>query len=503
MSTTHYIPSSAGWASQKASYGSSTAGAGRLYLKCERTYNQSTNKSTLVFSLWCYSAYNAQFRITGTLKVGGSTLASFNTSQYVNTFNDTTFRQVQDNSGVLTWTLSNVSHDNNGTLSLPIQLDLSFATVGYSPNIYMLWGDSTTFTATEPRASAITGVTNPVSTGDSMTVRVTRANAAYHHKATVKYGNTVLYTSPAFGTSVSIPVPRGWFSSYPSAASLACTVEVQTYTDSGCTTALGDPATVGVTVEADSGMRPVLQSGYAAAAAWNTGTAAEGITGYVSGVSKAQVTLDSSKLDMSAAVGASVSSVAVTGGGVTDTSAPYITGVLTGTAAITVTVTDSRGRSAAQTLTVQTMPYAPPTLSRAQATRSDSEGSEDEDGTYSRVYAVAGCSSLEGQNSVTLTVSFAHGSGAYGTEQTIQSAQWTCLGGSQNPDLPTHVRFRAVDALGSETETAVLIPPRLWAMKFRENGLGVGFGMKPTEDRVLQLPAGWKIKIGDTIVAQG
>lgn len=501
MSTTHYIPSSTGWASQKASWGDSSAGSGRLYLKCVRTYDQSTNKSDLVFSLWC-AASNNQFRITGTVKVGGSTLASFDTSQYVNCSGSTTdFKQVRDNSGVLTWTMSGVSHDADGTLSLAVKLDLTFSTVGYSPNVVMLWGDSTAFTVSEPRASTIT-VPGKVNTQDTLTIRATRASSSFYHKATIKVGSTTLYTGAAFATSHSLTVPRSWFNGYPNDASLSCTVSVQTYTDSGCTTAVGSPATASLTVKADSGMKPALASGYATAAPYNTGGAAN-ITGYVSGVSKAQVTLDPSKLDMSAAVGASVASIAVTGGGVTDTSSPYRTGVLRDTATITVTVTDTRGRSAARTLTVECMPYAAPTLSQVTVYRCDSLGDPDESGSYISVQATGGVSSLDGQNSLTLTAAWAQGGGSYGAEITLQSGVAGVIGGTQDPDKTLSVRLTATDALGSVTQVFVTLPPRVWAMKFRPNGQGVGFGMAPTEDHVLQLPAGWKIKIGDTIVAQG
>jgi hypothetical protein len=220
-------------------------------------------------------------------------------------------------------------------------------------------------------------------------------------------------------------------------------------------------------------------------------------------VSRARVSLDPTKLDMSAAVGASVVSVAVSGGGSTDSAAPYLTGVLSGAASVAVNVTDSRGRSATQSLTVQTMPYAPPSLSQVGAFRCGSQGAEDEGGAFVSVRAVGGVSSLGGQNSLSLTAALAQGSGSWGAENTLAGGAASVLGGALDPDQKLRVRVTAADALGSVTRTELLLPPRVWAMKFRPDGRGVGFGMAPAEDRVLQLPAGWKIKIGDTVVAQG
>ena len=510
MSTTHYIPGSSGWASQKVNWGSSSAGNGRLRLVVTRTYDQSTNKSTLSFRAYvCSTVLDGPFQVTqgSTVKINGSTLYTFPQATVFGAAvnKSTSWDQIVRKSGAAAenhWDLT-LSHDAGGNLSATVEVNLTMTYTLGGTTYVMHWTNSGTLTASEPRGSTITGVTNPATTQGSMTINVNRAGSAFYHKAKVKKGGTVLVTTGAFATSTSISVPRSWFQNYPNDVSLSCTVEVQTYTDQSCTTAIGDPATASVTVKADSGMKPMLQSGYASAAPYNTGTAAAGITGCVSGVSKAQVTLDPSKLDMSAAVGASVATIAVTGGGVTDTSSPYRTGVLRDTAAITVTVTDTRGRSTARTLTVECMPYAAPTLSLVTVFRCDSQGAEDENGSYLSVQATGGVSSLNNQNSLTLTAAWAQGGGSYGAENALQSGTRCILGGTLDPDRKLSVRITAKDSLNTETATAVLLPPRIWAMKFRPNGQGVGFGMAPTEDRVLQLPAGWKIKIGDTIVAQG
>ena len=505
---THYIPNESGWASQKVNWGSSSAGNGRLRLVVTRTYDQSTNKSTLSFRAYvCSTVLDGPFQVTqgSTVKVNGSTLYTFPQATVFGAAvnKSTSWDQIVRKSGAAAenhWDIT-LSHDANGNLSASVEVNITMTYTLGGTTYVMHWTNSGTLTASEPRGSTISSVTNPVNTQGTMTINVNRAGSAFYHKAKVKKGSTVLTATGAFATSTSISVPRSWFTNYPNDASLACTVEVQTYTDQSCTTAIGDPATAGVTVKADSGMKPVLQSGYASAAPYNIGTAAAGISGYVSGVSKAKVTLDPGKLDMSAAVGASYS-VAVTGGGVTDTADPYITGVLRDTATITVTVTDTRGRSATQTLTVTCMPYASPTLSQVTAKRCDDQGAEDEDGTYIFVQATGGVSSLNGQNSLTLTAAWAQGGGSYGAENALTSGIPSILAGTLDPDQKLEVRITAKDSLNTEAFTVEMLPPRVWAMKFRPNGLGVGFGMAPTEDRVLQLPAGWKIKIGDTVVAQ-
>lgn len=345
-------------------------------------------------------------------------------------------------------------------------------------------------------ASTIASASSAAETLGTISLTMNRFDSAYYHKATFKIGSATLATSAAFATTLSYTVPRSWFSGYPTATSLTVTVSVQTYTTSACSTTLGSPVTTSVTVTADAGMAPILQNGYASASPYNTGTAAASITGYVSGVSRAEVTLDSAKLDLSATAGASVSSIRVTGGGETDTASPYYTGVLTGTAPITVTVTDSRGRSASQTLTVQCMDYGLPTISAVSVIRCTSNGTESADGKYYRAKATAGCSSLNGQNSVTLKAQVAQGGGSYGSAVTLTSGTAKTVNAGLNPDLRATVKLTATDALGNTTETTVTLPGRKWALKFRADGQGAAFGKAPESSKALELPADWTLRIG-------
>ena len=342
-----------------------------------------------------------------------------------------------------------------------------------------------TVTATASRnASSIASLPASAETLGTISLTMNRAGVNYH-KATVTAGGNKLTTTAAFAASVSISVPRSWFSGYPNAASFTATVSVQSYTTSACTTAVGAAVTKTLTITADSGMKPVLQSGYMTLAPYNT-DAVSGLTGYVSGYSRATATLNSAKLDMSAAVGASVASIKVTGGGVTATSAPYRTGVLSGTQTVKVTVTDTRGRSASQSLSLETLPYAPPKISGVTVFRCTSNGTKSDEGAYFCVKATLGYSSLDGENSATLT--------ANGTSLTSGTA--TIIYDGATPDSVIGVEIVARDRLGDSTETRVTraLPGQRWAMRFRPNGRGVAFGMSPAEDETLELPEGWVVK---------
>lgn len=391
---------------------------------------------------------------------------------------------------------------NGATVSYGEQLAVTFAAVsGYTLVSHTVNGASftsggthtvagaVTVSATATRnASTIASASSSATTQGSIALSMNRAGVNYH-KATVTAGGATLATTAAFVSSVSIPVPRSWFSGYPSATSFTATLTVRSYTTSACTESVGAAVMRSVTIKADSGMAPVLQTGYATASAYNTG-AASGLSGYISGYSKATVTLNAAKLDMSAAAGATVSGISVKGGGQTATASPYRTGVLTGTASITVTVTDSRGRQGTQTLSVSTLDYAPPKLSGVTVFRCNSGGTADEDGAWVSVKATASCSSLNGQNSVTLA--------ANGTALTSGTAKILSAGSA---DDTVTVTVTATDALGNTAQAQRTVPGRKWAMRFGETGNSVGFGTSPTHDAAVNLREGWDLFFGNSSFA--
>ncbi len=482
---TYYLPDQTGWS------GSSSESIDiMLRFEIEQSYDAATNKSTLTVKMqakltgsgYTFSDYQIE---AGTIQIGsGSAQSAVGCNVNLNTLN--VWRYLTSGGSTKTWTYT-VTHNADGTASVPFHMT-AFNIYKYyngSHNCRFSGDHTATLSLAEARRSTIASCSTSVNTQGSIALSMNRTGNLYH-KAQVKLDSTVLTTTSAFATTISISVPRSWFSSKPNDTSFSVTVSVQSYTDSSCTTACGTPDTRTVTINADSGMKPVLQSGYASASPYNTGSAAEGINKFVSGYSKATVTLDSSKLDMSAAVGADVSTIKVEGGGVTATSSPYRTGVLRDTATITVTVTDTRGRSGTLTLSVTALAYNNPRLSAITVIRCNSSGTEAEDGAYYAVTATLTISSLDGANSATLT---ANGNA-------LTSGTRRILGGSLNADQSYTVTILGEDALGNTAMVTVVLPGRKWAMRFREDGNGVGFGMTPEIGFAIEIPESWSILIG-------
>ncbi|MBQ7485442.1 MAG: hypothetical protein IJT78_02325 [Oscillospiraceae bacterium] len=163
----------------------------------------------------------------------------------------------------------------------------------------------------------------------------------------------------------------------------------------------------------------------------------------------------------------------------------------------TVTVTDSRGRSAsAQWPALTVYDYAPPTLSDVSAFRADENGTPDEEGTYLSLGAsVSTAAEVGGHNQVTLTYRLRTAGGAYGAEQTVS-------GGAALVHPPLlisssyEVALIATDSLGQRREVAISIPTAAVAMHLRSGGQGAAFGKYAEHDQALELPASWQIYRG-------
>lgn len=362
---------------------------------------------------------------------------------------------------------------------------------------YFLWNFANVASlniTTTAGSSTIAAITQTVETLGTLTVSLNKAVDAFRHRLTVTAGNKTLYTSELFDASHSVTVPRSWFDSFPSATTISATATVTTYNGD---TAVGT-ASAAVTITADDGMRPQISEGWATAAPYNIGAVA-GLTGYIAGYSQAEISFDAAKLTQAA--GAALASVTVTCSGAVVTAAPYRTPILLDAADVVCAATDSRGRTATQTIRIEPMAYAPPTLSQVQILRCTAAGVEAEDGNYYSAKATATFSALGGQNTLTLTAAHKIQGGVYGTETPLTSGE-TAIIGTISPDSTYQVRITATDALGNTAVTVTSLPTRQWALKFRADGLGAAFGKAPEHSKALEIPADWQIWIGSATIAE-
>ena len=370
-----------------------------------------------------------------------------------------------------------------------------------------IWPRNNTYGRTTIQGVTLTvdgsyGTASTISAGDGnfgsqIPISLTATGQSAQHTVTVSCaGRTeTLLTDSAATSCVWTPDLATYAALLPNSASAQATISCVTkYAGNtvGTTTKI-------ITVSFAAGsLAPTLTAGWATAAVYNTGTAAAGMSVFVQGYSKAQVSFDSTKV--SCQYGASVASYKIRCNGRTDSSSPYRTPVLTGDTEIVCTVTDSRGQEASATLQITVQPYAAPRLTEVTVFRCDSQGAAADNGQYYSAKGKGLYSSLSGQNSMTLSVAHKKTDAAsFGTEHTLQN-DTALVVGTISADSSYLVRLTVTDALGNTATVTAALATQKWAMKFRPGGMGVGFGKAPEHDNCIELPSGWVIRIGSTVV---
>ena len=463
---------------------------GKFRFYYSTSFNASTNRSTVTIrpQFWCSANYGNDYRIFS-YGVSGAGVYVNGSCVYAFGSNYGSGNYLSCGSATESWanldysTSFEVAHDGNGDASFTVGIYGSVRAMYDGTTVSPIGGTaSDRIYLHENAASSIASASSSVATQGTFSLTMKRLASTNYHIATVRYGSSAaLYTSGRFDTSLSFSVPRSWFANYPDLAALPLTVSVQTYNSSG--TAIGSPATKALTVNADADMRPVIAPGWVSLAPYNTGAVA-GITGYVKGYSRAEATFDSSRIDMTAAVGASIASFSVTCQGETDSGAPYLTSVLSSTSVpVVCTVTDTRGRTASESFPLTVMDYAKPVLTGIAIFRCDAQGEAAEDGTHYSAKAVLTYSPLGGQNLPALSSTVAASGGAYGAEEVLTSGAARISTAQISADITYRVRITATDTLGNTAVYYQVLPTRKWAKAAEYNN-------------TFEITADWAVRVG-------
>ena len=238
---------------------------------------------------------------------------------------------------------------------------------------------SATVTETFQNPSSTFTCANSVNFGAALDVSIARLKASYTH--IVRYYISSSYThdeNDGGHASTSYTIPANWAACVPTTSSATMTVTCYTYNGS---TQIGSTSK-SVTVNVPSSWLPAIGS-----------ISATGVSTfnsqYLKGESKATIAVSS----VTASTGANISKYKYAGNNIstsetasTATSNSRTTSLLTsvGTNTYTVTVTDSRGRTASKTVSIEVKDYAKPTI-RLTVGRYDDQGNPDNFGEYGKM----------------------------------------------------------------------------------------------------------------------
>lgn len=201
------------------------------------TYDIETNTSNVsITGLQLKSAsYGATYYLTGTVSIGGKTVASFDSKKgydYFTVNSDSVYKSIVCDKAPPPWSVSNILHDSDGSKSVGITISVKGYTT--SGQYGSGWEVNTTHSVeltTIARVSVPTVSTTDVTMGGQVTITTNRKSAALTHTLTYSFAGSTGTIATGVGDSYSWTVPdlTGKISG---ATSGKCTITCQTYAGS-------------------------------------------------------------------------------------------------------------------------------------------------------------------------------------------------------------------------------------------------------------------------------
>ncbi len=340
-----------------------------------------------------------------------------------------------------------------------------------------------------------------VNAGESLTATIGIGQSSFTHKLTFVFGGRSQVQELAAGVSShTFTVPLEWLSQIPVTTSGTATCTLETRSDS----TIIDTRSAAFTIVCPASVVPAI-GGMSISPAG--GTVPPGWNLYVKGYSSAFIQASG----ITAGTGASMVDYRITGGDYASSRIPYTSGVAHTTALIsrsgnvdfTVTVYDSRGRSAQKTMTVNFADYSPPAIEGIRAYRVNASGIADANGTRIAGDVSYSYNLLSAKNTAVVTLSV--GSTVVASNVPLAQGSGTYAFNLPGPyEITKSFVVKAVvkDALTQQAEGSVTVntSARKLNIGSGQNG-GVALGKMSEYAKTLELASDWSLRLGQTDVA--
>lgn len=329
--------------------------------------------------------------------------------------------------------------------------------------------------STIPRASGISGISGNTF-GSSITVSISRASGSFYH--TVVYerpdGNQVT-VGTSIGTSCTF-TPSISDSNYVT-NSAAGTAKIIVHTYSGGTY-IGTSSSA-FTIYVPSSVVPTVSSVSLSEAV--SGIASQ-FNGYVQGKSKI-----SGSISASGAYGSTIKAYSVAINGANYTGSSFTTDFLTasGNNSCTVTVTDTRNRTATKTVSFSVIPYFAPAINSFTVSRCDSDGTANDEGDCARCFVSADISSTNSKNTKSFKILYKKLMATSWDTLTLSSSQYSLneIEIIENIDTESEYNFKAVATdYFSSAEYSHNLSTAYTLMDFNKTGKGMAIGKVSTKN---------------------
>lgn len=329
--------------------------------------------------------------------------------------------------------------------------------------------------------------------GDTFTITTTNTSSSYWYEVvyTNPEGFNTWYSGAKQTTSWTISIPSGEVGTVPNANSGTGRVSITTYfkKSDGSYYSIGTTAKP-FTIHVPQSMQPTVGT-----LSWSeTVTSVSSIIGagyYVQGLSKPKLTLTSN--GTAGSVGSTIRSITMTGNGLNG-SGTALTHTFPSpiafrdTQTYTVTVTDTRGRSASKQISLTSIPYAKPSinLTAFNTTRTTSTGTPVWDGTTTKTSWSVSVSSIKPStvelNKLKVSVhamergasSYTH---KYDTGSTLLSVinhNSSALTATYEKTKAYSIRLTVQDVFEQSSQAIILLPTAELTLDLGKNNMGVG-----------------------------
>lgn len=415
--------------------------------------SNTSNVTVAVKATWTGGSYN-KLEKSGWLRIDG-TLYNF-TSPF-NTGQTTSGSQTLFSKTV------NITHNNNGSKTLACSASY---TSGVSSGTVTATASKVLTTVT--RKSTLSASNGTL--GTSQTLSVDRQSTSLTHTITYKCGTASgTICTKSTSTSITFTPPLSLANQNTSGTTVSVVFTITTY--SGSTSLGSNTKTISCSIP--SSVKPTVSFTLEDAMGYS-GT----YGGYIQGKSKFKVVVTAS-----GSYGSTIKAYKTTADGKSYTASSFTTSVIenAGTLTVSVTVTDSRGRTVTASKTVTVLEYEKPKISALSMKRCNSDGSSNASGDYLAITFSATIASLNGKNTAAYSLQYKKSAATSYSTVTISNyaGAYLVTNGvyifAAEKSSSYDIILVAKDAFGSTNKTSSGSSVNK-VFSFLRKGLGVAFG---------------------------
>lgn len=385
-------------------------------------------------------------------------------------------------------------HDTNGNKSISVSIQ---AAVEVS-NITCSGSQTITFPQIKRKSTFGTITGNTI--GGKVTININRNNNSFTHTLWYKVKTDGAWVAAVknVATSGSFTLPLSICKDIPNDSSIYIGLCIQTWNGS---TEIGNSYS-SITANVPASAKPTVSFTVS-----DKNNLATTYGGYVQNTSVLHIAVTASA-NNSASLKTITIKATINGstftyyGASADIGLPYI-----GTWSISVTATDSRGKSTdAATKTITVLSYNPPSITALSARRTDASGNATSNGSYLQVTFSATATSLNNKNTTTFTIQQKKKSVGSYTSATLSAYQnkYSVSNGSYIFQAETSSGYDIQLVLADKFNTVVAQTAGSSVSKvfsFFKNGLGIAFGKVAEKEGVADFD--WKIHANKGLAVNG